>query len=72
MLETIQELIDRYQRKICFLRFCLKICLFGWLFTLLSVGAVLYTGKIPPIEIKMNKPDFGSVYPKNFWNQNDD
>ncbi len=68
----MQESTDRYKREICFWRFCFKFCLLGWFLTLFSVAAVLYVGKFPPIEIKMNKPDFGSVYPKNFWNQNDD
>lgn len=40
-----------------------------WVLTVMSGLLVLHTGKFPPIELEMNKSDFGSVYPDNFWDQ---
>lgn len=66
---TLDEMICRvtYARiaKIRQLRFWLRVCIFGWLITLISIAVILYTGKIPPIELQ----DFGSAYPRNFFEQ---
>jgi hypothetical protein len=45
------------------------IMLVVWVLTVMSGLLVLHTGKIFPIEIKVQKLDFGSVYPNDFWDQ---
>lgn len=62
--------INLYTKRIKRLRFWLRVCMYGWFITLLSGAAILYTGKIPPIEMPFKKPAFGSEYPNEFWYRN--
>ena len=59
--ETL-NIIHEYRKVIRRLRRCLFVCMVGWLLTLVTILAVLYTGKIPPLELNMSEPNFGSFY----------
>ena len=69
-LQEAQDTIKKQQGTIRGLKACLRVCFFGWLITLLSVAAIFYTGKIPPFELNISTPNFGSIYSDNVWELN--
>lgn len=68
-IERLHNIIEGQQKTLCRLTRCFWTMVVLLVVTWSSCVFVLVSGKFPPIEIPITKPDFGSAYPDDYWSK---